>query len=226
MYKSIQAHISSFLLYHNPSELNLPSVLIENKNHSSQGSYFSDTSSCHSYSRPLPGIQKPTRLPMYYGANRLPKAPFKENRSQSSTSLPSLMGTSLDSDGANSISSFQISQKTYADIPGMNPGGDQPLFTVSQSKKQTNRQREFLRELEEEKKKNQETIIDKEEKERFSSNQLGSPRDSTSHRSVKRSSTDSSSDSEDSIAEENITPRDQHVEKQEKKKKFWSFEYG
>ena len=62
-----------------------------------------------------------------------------------------------------------------------------------------------------------ELSVDEEEQARFSSNQLGSPRDTTSHRTLNNEEV-VSEDSEDSIAQEMIEPRDRHKEKQEEKK--------
>lgn len=212
----LQSLVSTFILYNSPEKLELPDVLIERCSRYSSRLSQSDRSSCisNSNSKSRPVYNPPPPNGNYYrpvGGNGFYQQSFHDNRSYNSSSIPTLsVAPSLDSDGANSVSA---SPRVYtAAVPD-----ETPLFTPVQSQIQVNRQELFLEELEQEKKKEQ---LATEEDKSGSSNQLQSPRNSTNHLSL--NSNESCSESDNDIAEETIIPRDKHVEKQEKKKKFWS----
>lgn len=188
---------------------------------SSTPSFYGDNQTYISH--PPPGYSRPTQGPSPYYPGMIPPSypnyyrnGYNENCSHTSSSIPTLsVVTSLDSNGASSLSR---SPSRYSSNIVQNT----PLFTASQSRKQASRQKEFLEQLEQEKKKKQENVEEEQERETFTSNQLDSPRNNSSHQSMRRSNSSDSTGSNDSIAEETITPCDKHVEKSKKKKKFWS----
>lgn len=211
----LQALISTFILYNSPEKLELPDVLIERCTRHSSRLSQSDRSSYISNSKPQQTYNTPPPNGYYYrsiSGNGFYQPTFHDNRSYNSSSIPTLsVAASLDSDGANSASASPHVYNASPVVPD-----ETPLFTPVQSQIQVNRQELFLEELEQEKKKEQSQA----DKDRSGSKQLQSPRHSTNHLSL--NSNESCSESDNDIAEETIIPRDKHVEKQQKKKKFWS----
>ena len=179
--------------------------------------HLSNQSSRSSYSESYSTHSRPAINPTQMNPHIVYSHPQYE-RENISSSLPSV--ASLDSDGVTSVISHSVNQEEYSNIPGMG-GSQQPIFTPVQVQNQNSRQHQFLKELEEDMRVEKELSVDEEEQARFSSNQLGSPRDTTSHRTLNNEEV-VSEDSEDSIAQEMIEPRDRHKEKQEEKKSFWS----
>lgn len=191
----MQALVSSIILYVDPDSVHLPRMLIT---HLTEGSTIS------SYQEEPKVYTKPVETNTHYSV------------SSYANDVVSISGVSLDSDGRTSVST-SVPNYDYSGIPGMG----EPIFTSTQSQNQSRRQNDFLKELEEDRRIEKELTVCPQEQEIFSSNQLGSPRDSSSYRSATTLETRNMKNN-DAIAEEVIEPRDKYQENQTKKKNFWS----